>query len=44
MTNSEYRAWLIEEILKMQTKGQFTRDELSKKSIRVLEIIHDNVE
>ena len=25
MTNAEYRKWLIEEILKMQTKNQFEK-------------------
>ena len=26
MTNAEYRKWLIEEILKMQTKNQFVKE------------------
>ncbi len=40
---SEYKKMLIENILQWQTRNQFTREELEKKSIRSLEIIHDNV-
>lgn len=41
---SEYKKMLIENILEWQTRNQFTREELEKKSIRSLEIIHDNVD
>lgn len=44
MTNKEYKEMLINGILDYQTKGQFTEEELNKKSIRTLEIIYDNVE
>lgn len=44
MTMSEYRKWLIKEILYVQTKNQFTREALEKKGVRALEIIYDNVE
>ena len=44
MTAIEYKEFLIDNILEFQTKNQWTRDELAKKSIRVLEIIHDYVE
>lgn len=40
---SEYKKMLIENILQWQTRNQFTREELEKKSIQSLEIIHDNV-
>ena len=43
MTNAEYREMLINNILEWQTNNQFTREELEKKTIRVLERIHDNV-
>ena len=43
MTNAEYREMLINNILEWQTDNQFTREQLEKKSIRVLERIHDNV-
>ena len=43
MTNIEYKKMLIEDILEWQTRNQFTREILEKKSIRSLEIIHDNV-
>lgn len=39
----EYKNMLIENILAWQKGGQFTAEELAKKSIRALEIIHDNV-
>ena len=39
-----YKRILIEGILEFQTRNQFTKEELKKKSIRVLEIIHDNVD
>lgn len=39
----EYREMLIKNILEFQTRGQFTEEQLKKKSIRALEIIHDNV-
>lgn len=44
MTNRDYRAWLIDEILRMQTHNQFTREVLSKKPIHALELIYDNIE
>ena len=44
MTNAEYRQWLIDKILKMQTKNQFVKADLENKSIRTLEIIFDHVE
>ena len=40
----KYKEMLIEGILDLQTKNQWTREQLEKKSIRVLEIIYDNVE
>ena len=43
MTNTEYKKMLIDNILEWQTKGQFSREELEQKPIRVLERIHDNV-
>ncbi len=43
MTNVEYREMLIKNILSWQTNNQFTREELEKKNIRSLEIIHDIV-
>lgn len=44
MTNKEYKNMMIENILNWQTRKQFTREELGKKTIRALEIIHDNVD
>lgn len=44
MDNKTYREMLIDGILEYQTRGQFTREELEKDSIRTLEIIYDNVE
>lgn len=44
MTITEYKHMLISDILEWQTRNQFTEDELKKKSTRVLEIIHDNVD
>lgn len=44
MNNKTYREMLINGILEYQTRGQFTREELEKDSIRTLEIIYDNVE
>lgn len=44
MTATEYKDFLIDGIMEYQTKGQFTREELEKKSIRALEIIYDNVD
>lgn len=41
MTNVEYREMLINDILEWQTRNQYTREELQKKSIRVLERIYD---
>lgn len=44
MTIKEYKAMLIDGIMDFQTKKQWTRGQLEKKTIRVLEIIYDNVE
>ena len=44
MTTKSYKNMLIDGILEFQTKSQWTRELLIKKSIRVLEIIYDNVE
>lgn len=41
MTNVEYREMLINDILEWQTRNQYTREELQKKSIRALEKIYD---
>ena len=38
-----YKENLINNILEWQSNNQFTREELEKKSVRALEIIHDNV-
>ena len=43
MTNLEYKKMLIDGILEFQTRNQWTREKLNEKSIRVLEIIYDNV-
>ncbi len=37
-----YKKMLIADILKMQTKTEFTEDQLKQKSIRTLERIFDN--
>lgn len=44
MNAKEYKEFLIESILDFQTKNQFTKEELEKKTIRVLERIHDTIE
>lgn len=44
MSNKEYREMLIKSILEFQTKNQFSREDLEKKTIRSLEKIYDNVE
>lgn len=44
MTLKEYKQFLIDGILEMQTHSQFTREILEKKTTRVLEIIYDNVD
>lgn len=44
MSNKEYREMLIKGILEFQTKNQFCREFLEKKSIRSLEKIYDNVD
>lgn len=44
MNVNEYRIWLIKEILRVQTKNQFTQNILNKKTIRSLEKIYENVE
>lgn len=41
MTNVEYREMLINDILEWQTRNQYTREELQKKSVRALEKIYD---
>ena len=44
MTNTEYKRMLIDNILEWQTRNQITREELERKTIRTLEIIHDNID
>lgn len=44
MNWKEYKEFLIESILDFQTSNQHTREELEKKTIRVLEIIYDHVQ
>lgn len=44
MTHKDYKTMLIEGIMDFQTKNQWTKEQLEKKDIRVLEIIYDNVE
>lgn len=43
MTSREYKDFLINNILSWQKENGFTREDLEKKSIRVLERIHDNI-
>ena len=43
MDNVGYREMLINNILEWQTRNQFTKEELQSKTIRALEVIHDNV-
>ena len=43
MSNTEYRNFLIANILEWQTNNQFTKEELNKMTIRTLERIHDNI-
>ena len=43
MNNAEYKEFLITNILEWQTNNQFTKEELSKMTIRTLERIHDNI-
>lgn len=43
MNSAEYKELLIRNILLWQDDNRFTREELEKKSIRVLEIIHDSI-
>ena len=43
MTTAEYKQFLIDGIMEFQTRNQFTREELQKKRIDVLERIYDNV-
>lgn len=44
MTNTEYKQMLINDILEWQTRNQYTREELQKKSIRALERIYDIID
>ena len=44
MTNAKYREMLINDILEWQTRNQYTREELQKKSIRALERIYDVID
>jgi len=44
MSSKEYKEMLIKNILEWQTREQFTQEDLQKKSVRALEIIHDNVD
>lgn len=39
-----YKEILVEGILSFQTRNQFTREELEKKTISTLERIHDYVD
>ena len=39
-----YKEILVEGILSFQTRNQFTREELEKKTISALERIHDYVD
>jgi len=47
MNNAEYRHWLITQILNDQNElkddPKWTQENLAKKSIRILEIIYDNL-
>ena len=43
MENREYKEMLIKNILEWQTDQVFDKENLSGKSIKVLEAIHDNV-
>jgi hypothetical protein len=43
MTNKEYKEFLINGILEFQTGAQFTKEDLEKKDIRVLERIYDTI-
>lgn len=43
MNNTEYKEFLINNILEWQINNQFTKEELSKMTIRTLERIHDNI-
>ena len=44
MTNKEYKQDSIKNILQWQTRNQFSKEDLEKKSIRELERIHDYVD
>jgi len=44
MDNTEYRGFLIQNILEWQTRGQFTAEELHCKPTKVLEVIHDSID
>ena len=44
MTTKEYKEFLIAGILELQTRNQFTREELERKAVRALETIYDNVD
>ena len=44
MTTAEYKQMLINDILEWQTRNQYTREQLQKKSIRALEKIYDNID
>ena len=43
MKNLEYKKMLIEDILEWQDGKRFTQEELERKPIRTLEIIHHNM-
>lgn len=43
MDDRQYKEVLIQNILEWQTKGQFSKENLEKKSIRALERIHDYI-
>ena len=44
MNMKEYKEMLIKNILEWQTRGQFTEEQLRKKSVRTLETIYDNID
>ncbi len=44
MNMKEYKEMLIQDILEYQTRKQFTKEELEKKPVRILEKIYDNVD
>lgn len=43
MSNSEYKEKLIEDILKNQTSGWYTREKLEKKPVHILWLIYNSL-